>query len=52
MGSQFWAPLEKFINYHLLVQNDAIDEEDLGLFTITDNEQTVVEIAKYVAKRR
>lgn len=52
MGSQFWAPLQKFINYHLLVQNDAIDEEDLGLFTITDNEQTVIEIAKYASKRK
>ncbi|MDP4038791.1 MAG: TIGR00730 family Rossman fold protein [bacterium] len=52
MGSQFWVPLEKFINYHLLVQNEAIDEQDLGLFTITDNEQTVIEIAKYAAARK
>ena len=51
VGSRFWTPLSKWLNDYLLIQNEAINEEDLGLFTITDNEAMILEIAAYAEKR-
>ncbi len=51
VGAQFWSPLEQWMNEYLLIQNEAIDETDLGLFTITDNEEMVLELAQYAERR-
>jgi uncharacterized protein (TIGR00730 family) len=45
VGSYFWNDLDKFIKEHLL-KNKKIDEVDTDLYTITDNEDEILEIIK------
>jgi uncharacterized protein (TIGR00730 family) len=44
-GREFWNNLEKFIKENLLA-GEKISPEDLDLYTITDNEDEVIEIIK------
>jgi uncharacterized protein (TIGR00730 family) len=44
-GSEFWNPLQNFFK-EVLVQNKSIEEKDLSLYTITDNEDEVLQIIK------
>lgn len=45
-GSKFWNPLDKFIKENLLDTYKTISDEDRSLYIITDDVDTVVEIAR------
>lgn len=45
-GSEFWNPLDKTIRKVLLEKYQTVSEKDLDLYTITDDEDTVLEIIK------
>lgn len=45
VGKKYWKGLDKFIKKTLLKQG-MIDKEDLGLYTITDDEDKIIEIIK------
>lgn len=42
VGEEYWRPLEKFLSEQL-VSRGTIDIGDLKLFTITDNEETIID---------
>jgi uncharacterized protein (TIGR00730 family) len=44
VGSSFWQPLYTFIVDQMLEKNKTVDKDDLKLFTITDDEDLVVDI--------
>jgi uncharacterized protein (TIGR00730 family) len=44
-GSSFWNPLEKFFK-EILIENKTIEEKDLALYTITDDENQILQIIK------
>ncbi len=46
VGSDFWKPLDEFIREHLLKIHKTINSHDLDLYTITDNEDEIVESIK------
>lgn len=50
-GSEYWKPLEDHIKEHLL-KNKKVDRDDMNLFTITDDEEEVLEIIKNSPIRR
>lgn len=45
VGSSYWNNLDKFIKDNLL-SGEKIDAEDINLYTITDNEEEIVDIIK------
>ncbi len=45
-GSEFWNPLQKFIEEVLLKKYNTIGPLDLNLYTITDDEDEILEIVK------
>lgn len=45
VGVSFWSAFEKFFK-EVLIENKTITEEDLALYTITDNEDEVIKIIK------
>lgn len=45
VGEKFWSPLQKFFEEVLLKEN-MIDHDDVGLYTITDDEEKIIEIIK------
>ena len=45
VGVSHWTPLEKFFK-EVLLESKMIEEEDLSLYTITDNEDQILEIIK------
>lgn len=45
VGTSYWNNLDKFIKENLLAR-EKIDAEDVNLYTITDNEEEVIEIIK------
>ncbi|MDP3996794.1 MAG: TIGR00730 family Rossman fold protein [bacterium] len=45
-GREFWENLSHFIEENLLKKHGAIDEEDMSLYTITENEEEIIEIIK------
>ncbi len=45
VGSEYWNALETFMRKELL-NRSTVDEDDLNLFTITDDEDQIVEIIK------
>jgi uncharacterized protein (TIGR00730 family) len=42
VGSDFWSPLEQFIENVLLTQHGAIDKKDLKLYTILDDHDAII----------
>ena len=46
VGKSFWEPLDKFIRQTLLAEFKTISREDLDLYTITDDEDQIIEIVK------
>jgi len=46
VGSKFWNPLDTFVKNHMLEENKTVDKEDMSLYTITDDEDLVVDIVK------
>lgn len=51
VGEAFWAPMQDFIKTTLLEQG-MISPEDLDLYTITDDEDKIMEIISKAEKRR
>lgn len=51
VGESFWSPLQEFIKDKLLDQG-LISSEDIDLYTITDDEDKILEIIKGAEKRR
>lgn len=45
-GSEFWSPIEKTIKEVLLEKYKTISEKDINLYTITDDEEVILEIIK------
>ncbi len=45
VGSEYWNALDTFMRKELL-NRSTVDEEDLSLFTITDDEDQIIEIIK------
>jgi len=45
VGSYFWNNFDKYIKDNLL-DNEKISEEDINLYTITDNEDEIIDIIK------
>lgn len=45
VGAQFWNPAEQFFR-EVLIKDKMITEEDLSLYTITDNEDEILKIIK------
>lgn len=52
VGTDFWGPLEDFIKKTLLEKFHTIHEEDLCLYTITDDEDLVLEIVENAPLRQ
>ncbi len=50
-GSEYWNPLEKFIEEVLLKKYHAINSDDLNIYTIIDDEDEILEIVKNSRKR-
>jgi len=51
VGSEFWNPLKKFLVDYTLKNFKAIDEQDLTLFTICDDEDTIVRMINDIPVR-
>ena len=45
VGAWFWEKLDKAVHQELMLEHMTISPEDHGLYTITDDESTVMEIA-------
>jgi uncharacterized protein (TIGR00730 family) len=52
MGSDFWQPLNTFIKKHLYNSHKNIDLADMSLYTITDNEDEIIEIIRKAPMRK
>lgn len=50
-GTEFWKPFEKVFKEVLLAKFHTISEEDLSIFTITDDDDQVMEIIKNAKPR-
>lgn len=48
VGSHYWEPLENFFQNYMLREYKAISPADLGLYTITDNDDTVIDLIRGV----
>jgi len=46
VGEDYWRPLDEFIKKTLLETHQTISPEDLDLYTITDDEDKILEIVK------
>ncbi|PCI29846.1 TIGR00730 family Rossman fold protein [Candidatus Wolfebacteria bacterium] len=46
VGKDYWEPLDSYMKDMLLEKHEAIDECDLNLYTITDDEDEILEIVK------
>ncbi len=51
VGEEFWKPMQDFIRDRLIGES-MISPEDLNLYTITDDEDTILDIIKNAEKRR
>lgn len=51
VGEKFWKPLDNFIKEILLKEYNLISPEDLDLYTITDDEEKIIEILKSAPHR-
>ncbi len=52
VGSDFWRPLQDFIQKNLLEEHSSIDKADLALYTITDSVEEIMEIVKKAPLRK
>jgi uncharacterized protein (TIGR00730 family) len=52
VGSDFWNPLQKFIEEVLLQQHGAIDKKDLNLYRIIDDHDEIIKFVESSPKRR
>ncbi len=51
VGSEFWKPLDEFIENHLLEKNKTINKKDFLLYQIIDNDEKILEIIKKAPMR-
>lgn len=51
IGTEYWQPLLRFMEYYMLRPHNYLTESDLGLFTVTDDLDLVIECAKYCRVR-
>jgi predicted Rossmann-fold nucleotide-binding protein len=51
VGNDFWKPVQHFISEYMLKKYQAIDEEDMNLYTITEDEDQIAEIIKNMPVR-
>jgi uncharacterized protein (TIGR00730 family) len=51
IGTDYWQPLLRFMEYYMLKPHNYVSESDLGLFTITDDLDLVIECSKYCQVR-
>lgn len=52
VGNEYWKPIDKLMREHLLEKFKTIDKEDLDLYTITEDEDEIVEIIKKAPLRK
>jgi uncharacterized protein (TIGR00730 family) len=52
VGVDYWQPLDDFIKKTLLEEHHTISPEDLNLYTITDNEDAIIELIKNAPVKR
>jgi uncharacterized protein (TIGR00730 family) len=46
VGNEFWTPVETFMKQHMLEKHKAISPDDLNLYTITEDEDKILEIIR------
>lgn len=51
VGVSYWQPLLRFMEYYMLKPHGYLDDSDLGLFTVTDDLDLVIECAKFCQVR-
>ncbi len=51
VGNEFWNAVDTLVKQEMLIKNQTIDAEDLNLYTITENEEEILEIIKKVPVR-
>ncbi len=51
LGSSYWNKLQRFINDTMLEEFNTISKEDMDLYTITDNDDEILEIIKNAPER-
>lgn len=51
-GSDFWLPLQKFMEDEMCNNHKSIDRSDLRLYSITDDEEVVMKIIKEAPMRK
>jgi len=51
VGTEYWQPMVEWLRADLLTKHHTIDEADLKLFTITDSEDLVLELAQFAQNR-
>lgn len=51
VGAYFWETLETHMHHGLMLPAGTIDDIDMSLYTITDDEQTIIEIARNAQAR-
>jgi len=48
VGRDYWEEMHDFINRNIYRANNAIDKKDMNLYTITDNDDEIIDIIKKV----
>ncbi len=51
VGNEFWQNLDHFIHKEMFLNNKSVDEEDMKFYTITQDEDEIVEIIKQAHTR-
>jgi hypothetical protein len=51
VGKKFWKPIDKFIKKNLCQKYKTISQSDVDLYTVTDNEDEVIEIIRSAPTR-
>jgi len=52
VGAYFWETLNEHMHHGLMLPTGTIDEADMGLYTITDDEETIMQIARNAQARK
>lgn len=52
VGKKFWKPIDKFIKQKLYAKYKTINPEDLNLYTVTDDEDEIIEIIRSAPPRQ
>lgn len=52
VGAYFWETLNEHMHHGLMLPAGTIDDADMGLYTITDDDDTIMEIARNAQARK